>query len=283
MAFPLTDDQSVTVTYKEHGNSIVVPVTINGKGPYHLLLDTGASITLLKPSLVKALDLKSTGSAVRISGVGGGSQAAYLYMAQEIAVGKARAFYIPVAARSIKLLNKNNISGLLGQDFLERFELNINTKRKKVTFSLAKDDDVENLSIDQIRDAEVLRNPRKPFQPMRSLNQELTLLYNEFQDNPEPTLDKLMTLEKKLVAFDESLGRFYERQLQRPLRDLAREEQNNLQKFLYCYGNYRKNYQEIQKLARAMKIALAEDYAPEEIFSDWERLEKAVRAMNTCL
>src|ERR1700751_3767604 len=48
---------------------IVVPVTINHRGPYDFLVDTGAQITTVDPELARALDLKMEGTT-GIIGVG---------------------------------------------------------------------------------------------------------------------------------------------------------------------------------------------------------------------
>ena len=45
----------------EHGLP-VIEATINSKGPYKFVFDTGAGVTLLDPSLVKELELESTGT-----------------------------------------------------------------------------------------------------------------------------------------------------------------------------------------------------------------------------
>jgi predicted aspartyl protease len=53
----------------------VAPVTINGKGPFRLIVDTGANHTTISPSLAMALGLAPTGSStVTLNGVTGAEE-----------------------------------------------------------------------------------------------------------------------------------------------------------------------------------------------------------------
>jgi Aspartyl protease len=56
---------------------IVLAVSINHTGPYDFLLDSGAQITMIDPSLAKALHLDTRGVAV-VSGVGPGRSASII-------------------------------------------------------------------------------------------------------------------------------------------------------------------------------------------------------------
>src|ERR1700728_226185 len=57
---------------------IVLAVSINHTGPYDFLLDSGAQITMIDPSLAAALRLDTHGMAV-VAGVGSGQSAAYVH------------------------------------------------------------------------------------------------------------------------------------------------------------------------------------------------------------
>src|SRR5208337_2228820 len=52
-----------------NGQQIVLPVSINGSGPYNFLLDTGAQITTIDSTLAAQLHL-ATGGAATIAGTG---------------------------------------------------------------------------------------------------------------------------------------------------------------------------------------------------------------------
>ena len=55
---------------------IVLAVSINHTGPYNFLLDSGAQITIIDPSLATTLHLDTQGVAV-VAGVGAGQSASY--------------------------------------------------------------------------------------------------------------------------------------------------------------------------------------------------------------
>src|SRR5436190_15618896 len=65
------DDLVVGLNIVKHGKSVIalVPVTINGKGPFTFALDTGASRSLIDSAAAKRLAAPKKGSAGKIAGV----------------------------------------------------------------------------------------------------------------------------------------------------------------------------------------------------------------------
>src|SRR3954463_3579782 len=61
----------IGLTVIKHGKQVLalVPVTINGKGPYTFALDTGASQSLVDSSVAKELDVKRTGGTHKVAGI----------------------------------------------------------------------------------------------------------------------------------------------------------------------------------------------------------------------
>ena len=53
-----------------HRSQIIAPVMINRTGPYDFLVDTGAEITMVSPSLAAELQLKSDGGEARVLAIG---------------------------------------------------------------------------------------------------------------------------------------------------------------------------------------------------------------------
>jgi predicted aspartyl protease len=73
------DSLFATPTTRDHIGRIVVPVKINGRGPYRFIVDTGANHSTISPDLVRELGLKTdTQSLVTLDGITGASQVTYV-------------------------------------------------------------------------------------------------------------------------------------------------------------------------------------------------------------
>ena len=64
-------------TRKDHIGRIVIPVMVNGSGPFRFIVDTGASYSTVTPQLAKALGLEvSENASVLVNGITGTEQVA---------------------------------------------------------------------------------------------------------------------------------------------------------------------------------------------------------------
>jgi hypothetical protein len=111
------------------GGSVLalVPVTINGEGPFLFALDTGASQTLIDSGLVEELDLPLGGQTGPLTGVTGTTQGRTVRL-EDWQMGEVTMpaingvtlplpeFYIPRGLRQ-----PQTFRGLLGSDILSRF------------------------------------------------------------------------------------------------------------------------------------------------------------------
>jgi len=109
---------------------IVLPVFINHVGPYDFLLDTGTDTTIVGPSLAAELHLRTQGSAV-ISGAGFHQPGSFaqldLLQAGSHAVANQEVLvYGLMNLRSVD----SRIRGILGEDFLEHFDMMIDNAHK---------------------------------------------------------------------------------------------------------------------------------------------------------
>ncbi len=109
---------------------IVLPVFINHAGPYDFLLDTGTDTTVVGPSLAAELHLRIQGSAV-ISGAGFHQPGSFaqldLLQAGSHAVANQEVLvYGLMNLRSVD----SRIRGILGEDFLEHFDVLIDNAHK---------------------------------------------------------------------------------------------------------------------------------------------------------
>ena len=102
---------------------IVVAVSINHTGPYNFLLDSGTQITMIDPSLVAALHLHTEGAAV-VAGVGSGRPASYAQL-DLVEAGSHAVANQKVLVYDLQNLHSADLHlrGILGEDFLEQFDL----------------------------------------------------------------------------------------------------------------------------------------------------------------
>ena len=64
-------------TTRDHIGRVLVPVTINGRGPFRFIVDTGANHSTIAPRTVQALGLTGTRQTpFHVDGITGEAQAA---------------------------------------------------------------------------------------------------------------------------------------------------------------------------------------------------------------
>jgi predicted aspartyl protease len=109
----------------EHGKAVLalVPVTINGTGPFTFALDTGASQSLIDLQAARRLGVPKVGSAGKIAGVTGVKKAAL------VKVTRWRVGQIKLPPTTMVRTNMPGgnayagLQGLLGSDMLSRFDV----------------------------------------------------------------------------------------------------------------------------------------------------------------
>ena len=114
------------------GAALVVPVYINGQGPFDFVLDTGATLTCLDQELAQRLELPEARGVVGSgAGVGGAGQMQIL-RADSLRVGGARATEMMVCAVDLRHVGSVglDIDGLLGLNFLRSFRVALDFKRE---------------------------------------------------------------------------------------------------------------------------------------------------------
>lgn len=114
--------ENVKVVQDQSGATLVLmPVTIQGKGPYTFALDTGASTSLISSSLARQLGLPQMGGAEPISGIGGVTQAIPVQVSHWNS-GPIRLPSATVASAAIPHeRGATDFQGLLGSDIWSRF------------------------------------------------------------------------------------------------------------------------------------------------------------------
>ena len=113
---------------------IVLGVSINHSGPYDFLLDTGTQITMVDPSLAVELHLHTTGAAV-VRGVGFHESASFTRLDLIEAGSHALANQKVLVYGLLNLRSVDpHVRGILGEDFLEHFDMLIDYAHKLLCF-----------------------------------------------------------------------------------------------------------------------------------------------------
>jgi len=114
------------------GKAIMVSAKINGGGSAQLMLDTGASVTVISPRVLAGMGI-GEGEAVKGTVKSATGSADVLFVPVEsIEVGSARSGRLRVASHDVDL---GQGDGLLGRDFLDQFKVNIDNTAGVVTIS----------------------------------------------------------------------------------------------------------------------------------------------------
>jgi hypothetical protein len=114
------------------GNPVQVQARINGIGPIPLILDTGADHTIVSPSVQSKLGLSAENiPPVILKGVTGTSYANRVWV-DTIEIGEARVGPLLIAVYPADL---RGAEGLLGRDFLFKFNITIDSKERVVTLT----------------------------------------------------------------------------------------------------------------------------------------------------
>jgi hypothetical protein len=104
-------------------HQIVLAVSINHTGPYNFLLDSGTQLTMIDPSVAASLHLDTHGAAL-VAGVGSRQSASFA----RLDLVEAGSHAVPeqkVLVYDLQNLHASDlhIQGILGEDFLEHFDI----------------------------------------------------------------------------------------------------------------------------------------------------------------
>lgn len=120
--------------FSQSDQGIILPVTLNKKVEASLVLDTGASIMLLRKDVAKklGLDLDTAKFDMQVQLADGRKVNAKYIVLESVRVQNSEALNVKAAV----LLDEADISfgeGLLGMSFLSRFNFKVDQKEKKLT------------------------------------------------------------------------------------------------------------------------------------------------------
>ena len=115
------------------GQRIMVDATINGSGEAKLLFDTGADKTVISPRALQAAGVRITGptTTAEVAGATGTGQMQFIFI-DSLEVGAAHVGRMAVGATNVPI---DGADGVLGRDFLDQFNVSIDSTRGVVTLS----------------------------------------------------------------------------------------------------------------------------------------------------
>ena len=141
---------------------ILVPVTVNGEGPFDFILDTGAGTSLLSTGLAKQLDVKIIGAKEGQSA--GGKVSVSLARVKSLSVGETRLADIDVGIVDLSHVGKTigaKIDGDLGYNFIKHFRITIDYRNLEIRFDDPKR--IEHFGTAALTEIPMrLANPAKP-------------------------------------------------------------------------------------------------------------------------
>jgi predicted aspartyl protease len=141
---------------------ILLPVSVNGEGPFDFILDTGAGTSLLSPELAKQLNVKIIGAKEGQSA--GGKVSVSLARVESLAVGETRLPGVDVGLVDLSHVGKTvgaRIDGDLGYNFFKHFRITIDYRNLEIRFDDPKR--VERFGQSAVTEIPMrLANPAKP-------------------------------------------------------------------------------------------------------------------------
>jgi aspartyl protease family protein len=117
-----------SVPFEKHGSVVIVKATLNGKTPVKLILDTGASFTMISSATAKQLDIDTNQNprSMPFQTANGMIQAALINL-DSISVAGLELKNLTAAVHDG--LPDSEVAGLLGLNFLTNFRLDIDSEK----------------------------------------------------------------------------------------------------------------------------------------------------------
>jgi aspartyl protease family protein len=113
------------------GHGTLVDVSINGRAPVAMILDTGASLVTLSQTLARRLGIRLDHERTLSLQLADGSRIeGYAVDLETVAVGDARVQQVPAVV--IDAAPTDNAEGLLGMSFLEHFQMHFNAAQSQL-------------------------------------------------------------------------------------------------------------------------------------------------------
>lgn len=115
---------TVQIPFQKRGSSVLLPAKVNGQSIGFFILDTGATYTTISRLVAGKLGISIVGGgSVNLITANGVVQAP-LALLDEVEIGGATSLHVPAVVHDLPNAPQNLV-GLLGLSFLERFRVNL--------------------------------------------------------------------------------------------------------------------------------------------------------------
>jgi hypothetical protein len=115
------------------GQRILVDVRVNGNADAKLLLDTGSDKTIISPRALQAAGVRIAGpsTTAEVTGATGSAPMQFVQI-ESLEVGEARVGRMAVGSQNLPV---EGADGVLGRDFLDQFNVSIDSGKGVVTLA----------------------------------------------------------------------------------------------------------------------------------------------------
>lgn len=275
--------QAVTIPFTSIGNTIIVDISINGNGPYKMLLDTGASITLVHPDIASKHG-QSTNSKLELTGLGGSVKTDRVLL-REFAVGGAVQRDFAVASFAVDAAGQLGVIGLLGQDFLGRYLMEVDTSGKVLTLKPISAAPTSKQAVAANYNGLIQDQPRRMAQFNQSYRQMYGLLESYMKgERPQRVTSELSDIGLTLNEFRSYASRVQQSLNQVELASFSDSDRANIESYTTCYGALDGFLRESIQLTQIMRRAFSGgDSMRDQLKAQAETVREQQRRYEACL
>lgn len=262
----------VTIQFKMLSNSIIVGMHINGKGPFNFILDTGASVTMIDPEVLAKSGVKLKQETTGVVGVGGQPIQANLCTLDELSLEGAKVYGMDAVAHRIGHLYQADLYGLIGQDFLNHFIMNLDANSKTLTLTPANaiTSEVSRAESGKKYDAaEMERLLNQAFQTMNKAYRRIG--QNRNGNDTNRTIRDLKLADRQIRDAKQQLR--YQKSLIQTVNDsqISAEERDGFRRYQACIPKADFFIDLLQKLNRTLTIASNNENPDSTLLADLRR------------
>ena len=281
------------ISLRKNGNSLIVSALINKQGPFDLVLDTGAQVTVLDPRVAEEIGARDTGKVTQIVGVGSRVMQASIAEVDQIALGQAKVKDLPITLKSIPALKQYGVVGLLGQDFLNHFVVNLDAANNRLTLTRTGSSSEFESSQSLVRD---LPNPIATYTQLNQVEsamRALYIVYHQMQPQKQPPnhlIQRIKKVNRRLQKLRHEVDRIYSFINEIPEKRFSSGELAKRNAFMKCRAHYMAYLAELQKMGQELSRAYSHLSSERSIMLARDRLDLGAqrlldkgRKLNSCM